>query len=222
MHHKYPYSSSNKHKRMISIKKGEWIFDAEAVIRTQKRVTVDRDLFSKKTEDGFAKHDKQNVYLFPKNTRQAREAKKNWMNFSRALCCSHFHSLPSIQYLMYLILLNVRQIVSILFSDLFKYLQNVLINEKEKFLSLSFPTHTHKLNIHIFFMCVYSTAWDGTDAMCTQKKFLLNHSKIIRTYTMNWCLRLRNACRNGLTIVCFLSEGKFQFHLYIIFMRSYP
>lgn len=56
------------------------------------------------------------------------------------------HSHP-FQYLMYLILLNVRQIASILFSDLFKYLQNVLINEKEKF-SLFFY-------VYIVCVCVY-------------------------------------------------------------------
>jgi hypothetical protein len=43
-------------------------------------------------------------------------------------CVCSLVFLLSIQCLMYLILLNVHQIVSILFSDLFKYLQNVLIN----------------------------------------------------------------------------------------------
>ena len=79
------------------------------------------------------------------------------MNFVSIMCCSHFHSLPSIQYLMYLILLNVRQIASILFSDLFKYLQNVLINGKEKF----------SLNFFVYCFVPPLGWYERTDAVCT-------------------------------------------------------
>lgn len=68
--------------------------------------------------------DKNVVYLLKKR----EEEIAHWM---RGEDWEHYalFFLP-IQCLMYLILLNVRQIVSILFSDLFKYLQNVLINGK--------------------------------------------------------------------------------------------
>lgn len=99
------------------------------------------------------------------------------MNFMSIMCCSHFHSLLiSIQYLMYLILLNVRQIVSILFSDLFKYLQNVLINGKEKFF------------LSIFFLCVPPPNMVWVNWCCVHTQYSIESLQIIHTYTTSSCL----------------------------------